>query len=673
MPVATSSSNRRRLTSVAAITLALLFGAGAATLYLGVSAAAAADTCSAGTCSLTFGDAGASLQEWEVPNGISEATFLVNGAGGGSNTYSDNGGPGGNGAQVTATIPVTGGDALQLLVGTGGERTESAQGADGGYGGGGDGGTGAQLGAPGGGGGSFVFGAGAPLIIAGGGGGAAVEPFPGGNGDQVGAYGGSYDEDPGGEGASQSSGGLGGSGIATGESGTGPTTGPGALAEGGAGEGGTKFAAGGGGGGYYGGGGGGAGSAANEYANTGGGGGSSYVTSSGADVGYSSAGGAGGVEEGAAEPGSITISFTQPTTGIALEATSPSPTASSPETFTATVSPSPSSGTVAFTEGGSPIAGCGAVPVEGGEAACVAEYGSPGPHELLAEYSGSTDTVYQPVASTPLGIVVTGPTTTSLGASSTSPTEGVPVTFTATVSPVPDSGTVAFADGAGTISGCAAVTVDVTTGGATCVTSISTSGPHAITADFSGSLNGAFTASAAAALSVSVRAPLVIVTTPPVTTTITTTASSAGVSTSPPTPPQTPLPTAPLAAAQPSPVFALSILTREAKPLLNRHVLAVRARCGAVRCAVQARMTVTLPGVRQALSVGSASATVRAGGAENVLFTVPSKLRGAVRSYLLHHPRAAITLQVTVTASAAGHPSQTAHVALAVSTYAGYR
>jgi hypothetical protein len=654
MPVAIISSNRRRLTCTAATAIALFWGAGAGSLYLGVSSAAAAN-CAAGTCSLTFGQAGAIVQEWEVPNGVSGARFLVNGAGGGSNTYGDSGGGGGNGAQATATIPVTGGDALKLLVGTGGERTESAQGAAGGYGGGGGGGTGTLLGAPGGGGGSFVFGAGAPLIIAGGGGGAAVEPFPGGNAGEVGAYGGSYDENPGGEGASQSSGGLGGTGLATGESGTGPTTGLGALAAGGVGEGGTKFAGGGGGGGYYGGGGGGAGgtgSAANEYFNTGGGGGSSYVTSSGTDVEYSSAGGAGGIEDGAAEPGSIMISFTQPTTDIALEATSLSPAVSSTETFTANVSPTPSSGTVAFTEAGSAVVGCETVPVEDGEASCVTEYASPGPRELLAEYSGSTDTVYRPATSAPLGIAVTDPTSTSLGASSATPTAGAPVTFTATVSPMPDSGTIAFEDAGGTISGCAAVTVDVSTGGATCVTSLSTLGAHTITADFSGSLENAFTASASPVLSVTVIAPPSTVST----------ASSASAST------PTPLATNPLTATRPSPAFALSILTREAKPLLNRRMLRVRARCDAVGCTVRTTMTVKLFGVRRALSVGSAATTLRAGEAGDALIAVTSKLRSTVRSYLRHHPHAAATLHVTVTASAAGHPSQTAHVTLAVST-----
>jgi hypothetical protein len=102
-------------------------------------------------------------------------------------------------------------------------------------------------------------------------------------------------------------------------------------------------------------------------------------------------------------------------------------------------------------------------------------------------------------------------------------------------------------------------------------TSFSTSGAYAITADFSGSLDEAFTASAAAALSVSVKAPLVTVTTAP----------SAGASTSTSTPTPTLLPTTPLIAARPSPVFALSILTRDAEPLLNRHVaLAVSTYAG---------------------------------------------------------------------------------------------
>jgi Bacterial Ig-like domain (group 3) len=690
MPVGIVSTNRRRLTYMAATAVALLAGAGASILCIGVSSAAAAPvTCAAGTCSLTFSQAGATTQEWVVPNGLSEAAFVVNGAGGGSDTYGGNGGPGGNGARVTGTIPVIGGQSLQLLVGTGGERTESTQGADGGYGGGGDGGTGIELGAAGGGGGSFVFRAGTPLIIAGGGGGAAVEGLEGGDGGQIGADGGNYESYAGGEGAKQSAPGAGGRGIATGASGTGPTTGLGALAEGGAGEGaGAKFAGGGGGGGYYGGGGGGGGgtgSLSNEYSNTGGGGGSSYVAS-GSGIAYSSGGGAGGYgfenfneesEEVAAEAGSITISFAQPVTSTSLAATSPSPTTGDPDTITATVSPVPSSGTVAFTEGGSTITGCGAVVVDGnGEASCTTDYSSPGTYELLGEYSGSTDTVYPASSSAPLNVTATSPaappapptpTSTTLAASSTTPTVSAPVTFTATVSPTPDSGTVAFDDGAGTIPGCAAVPVNVSTGIATCATSFSTSGAHAMTAAFSGSVDATFTPSASEPVQVSVTPST------PSTSGVVSTASTASTPT--PTPSQAPATTSPptFTAPSPAPVFALTILTREAKPLINRRLLSVRARCGMVACTMRASMTIELPGTRRALSLDSPSATVPVGEAENALIAVPSKLRSVVRSYLLHHHHAAITLQLTVTASAAGQVPQSADVTIPMWTYAGYR
>jgi hypothetical protein len=667
MSVGIRPTNKRGLAAMSALVAALLCGAAASAPS--PAAAATPVTCSAGRCSLIFNQAGASTQDWEVLNGLTEATFVVNGAGGGSDTYGGNGGPGGNGAQVTATVPVTGGESLQLLVGTSGERTESTQGALGGFGGGGDGGTGTELGAAGGGGGTFVFRAGAPLIVAGGGGGAAVEGLEGGDAGEVGADGGNYESYAGAEGATQSNPGAGGRGIATGASGTGPTTGVGALAEGGTGEGtGAKFAGGGGGGGYYGGGGGGGGgtgSLSNEYSNTGGGGGSSYVAA-GTGISYSSGGGAGGYgfenfneesQEVPSEPGSITISFAQPATGVSLAASSLSPLVNSAETLTATVSPVPDSGTVAFVEGSTPVAGCASVAVDrNGEASCTTEYTAAGEYEPTAEYSGSTDTVYPAATSAIVSINATSrptPTSTSLVASSMTPTAGTPVTFTASVSPIPDSGTVAFDDGAGTISGCASVTVNLSTGGAACVTSLSSAGAHAITAKFSGSLDGEFTASLSAALSVTAVEPV-----------------RRGGSPSTPTAPAA---TDPATAAPPSPVFALLILTREARPLLNRRVIAVRVRCGAVACALRATMTVEIPGMHRALYVGSADETLAVSTAGNALIPVPADLRSVVRRYLVLHPHRALSLRVDVTATAVGHLSQSGIVTLAVWTYSNFR
>ena len=59
-------------------------------------------------------------------------------------------------------------------------------------------------------------------------------------------------------------------------------------------------------------------------------------------------------------------------------------------TYTATVSPAPSGGTVSFTHNGSPIAGVGGQPVDAttGEAVCDVTYASGGTHTITAAYSG---------------------------------------------------------------------------------------------------------------------------------------------------------------------------------------------------------------------------------------------------------------------------------------------
>ena len=103
------------------------------------------------------------------------------------------------------------------------------------------------------------------------------------------------------------------------------------------------------------------------------------------------------------------------------------------------------------------------------------------------------------------GLLVTGPgipalaATITAAASSVSPSvSGQPVTYTATVSPAPDGGTVAFTDNGSPIIGCAAQPVDTSTGQATCQTTPSTTGAHNIVAAYSGS--SAFAGSTSAAL-----------------------------------------------------------------------------------------------------------------------------------------------------------------------------
>ena len=96
------------------------------------------------------------------------------------------------------------------------------------------------------------------------------------------------------------------------------------------------------------------------------------------------------------------------------------------------------------------------------------------------------------------------PTTTTLGSSSNPSTVGSSVTYTATVAPTPDGGTMAFTDNATSLTGCAAVAVNTTTGEASCTTSYSAVGSHSILASYSGDTN--YTASSGS-LTQQVNAP----------------------------------------------------------------------------------------------------------------------------------------------------------------------
>jgi hypothetical protein len=81
------------------------------------------------------------------------------------------------------------------------------------------------------------------------------------------------------------------------------------------------------------------------------------------------------------------------------------------------------------------------------------------------------------------------PTTTTLGSSSNPSMVGGSVTYTATVAPTPDGGTVAFTDNATTLASCGVVAVNTSTGKATCTTSYSAVGSHAIHASYSADAN----------------------------------------------------------------------------------------------------------------------------------------------------------------------------------------
>jgi hypothetical protein len=153
-------------------------------------------------------------------------------------------------------------------------------------------------------------------------------------------------------------------------------------------------------------------------------------------------------------------------------------------------------GTVAFFDGASTIAGCGAQPLVAGTASCTVTYAGVGTHVVIATYSGDPNFT----ASTSPVLTQTvnpGATSTEVTSSVNPSVSGEPLAYTATVSAViPASGTpigtAEFLDGASTIAGCGAR--PLVGGVASCNVVYPGVGSHAITVIYSGEPN--FTGSA---------------------------------------------------------------------------------------------------------------------------------------------------------------------------------
>jgi len=158
-------------------------------------------------------------------------------------------------------------------------------------------------------------------------------------------------------------------------------------------------------------------------------------------------------------------------------------------TFSATVNPSSgATGTVTFMEGALTL---GTSALNGsGVATFSTSTLAVGTHSITAQYSG--DATHTGSTSPVLSQTVNGATTTITLASNTNPAKtGVPVTFTATVSPSAATGTVQFFDGS-TLLG----TVALSSGQASLTTSSLTAGKHSITAVYGGNANFASSTSA---------------------------------------------------------------------------------------------------------------------------------------------------------------------------------
>jgi hypothetical protein len=150
-------------------------------------------------------------------------------------------------------------------------------------------------------------------------------------------------------------------------------------------------------------------------------------------------------------------------------------------TFTATVTPAPTGGTVTFLDGATTL--CNVVALSGASATCANILLSVGPHTIHATFSG--DANYATSTTTFSQTVNQAATTTNIGSSGTPSILGQSVTFTATVSPPPSGGTVDFLDGASTL--CSAASLAGAT--ATCSTNSLAVGSHSITAVYSGDAN----------------------------------------------------------------------------------------------------------------------------------------------------------------------------------------
>ena len=165
-------------------------------------------------------------------------------------------------------------------------------------------------------------------------------------------------------------------------------------------------------------------------------------------------------------------------------------------TFTATVSGSSPTGTVAFMDGVTTIAGCGAQPVSGaGQAACTTSSLTLGTHSITAAYSGDANNLAS--VSAALSQVVNPaiiPSVSITLASSANPSKvGRAVTFTASVTGNAPTGSVRFSSDGVTIAGCLAVPLagSGNTRTAACTTSSLSLGAHTIVSKYSGDANNA--------------------------------------------------------------------------------------------------------------------------------------------------------------------------------------
>ncbi|MGD0796992.1 MAG: Ig-like domain repeat protein [Acidobacteriaceae bacterium] len=190
----------------------------------------------------------------------------------------------------------------------------------------------------------------------------------------------------------------------------------------------------------------------------------------------------------------VAVTATPASTSTALSASTTTPVALTNVTLTAWVTPSATTGTVTFQDGGT-ILGTGTV--SGGVATFTVNGISIGAHSYTAAYGGTGN--YAASTSSALAVTASAAaTTTTLASSNMNPVYLASITLTATTSPSGAAGTVTFMDGSNTLG-----TGTLSGGVATYTVNLIAVGPHSYTASYGG--GGNYSGSTSSALAITAQ------------------------------------------------------------------------------------------------------------------------------------------------------------------------
>ncbi len=177
----------------------------------------------------------------------------------------------------------------------------------------------------------------------------------------------------------------------------------------------------------------------------------------------------GGTTNWASSSAQLGVSVAPGTPTVSVSLSPAQPVVGQTVTITATISPSDGGGSVDFSGSGAgpSLSGCSSVAVSGNSARCTSGVlAGTGSWAIVTAYSG--DANYDAALGGLTVMIDAAPTTVVLSSSPSNPQAFGAVTLTATVSPVPDGGTVSFSGPPGQLAGCGSLPVSTTTGQVTC-------------------------------------------------------------------------------------------------------------------------------------------------------------------------------------------------------------